>query len=72
MMTERLKMWEKMEKAKPARKSLGQACSTTLRAVLDPGLVMEGSGVYLEGCQVTTVLEVVAAYALDEENAGRC
>jgi hypothetical protein len=72
MMAERLKMWEKMEKAKPARESLGQACSTTLRAALDLGLVVEGSGVYLEDCQVTAVPEVVAAYALDEKNVGRC
>lgn len=72
MIVQGLAMWEKMGKVKPLRKSLGQACSTTLRAALDPGLVVEGRGVYLEDCQVTTAREVVAAYALDEENAARC
>jgi NAD(P)-dependent dehydrogenase (short-subunit alcohol dehydrogenase family) len=70
MMDEGLAMWEKMGKVKPLRKNLGQACATTLRAALDPGLV--GEGVYLEDCQVTTKPEVVAPFALDDKNAAKC
>jgi NAD(P)-dependent dehydrogenase (short-subunit alcohol dehydrogenase family) len=71
MMSEGLKLWEKMGKQKPLRKTLGQGCSTTLRAALDPGLGVLG-GCYLEDCQVTSDPKSVAAFALDAENAGRC
>ncbi|KAE9370833.1 putative retinol dehydrogenase 12 [Stipitochalara longipes BDJ] len=71
MMGEGLKLWEKMGKQKPLRKTLGQGCSTGLRAALDPGLGVE-RGCYLEDCQVTRDAKSVAAWALDGENAERC
>ncbi|PMD46647.1 putative retinol dehydrogenase 12 [Hyaloscypha variabilis F] len=71
MMSEGLELWARMGKQKPVRKTLGQGCSTGLRAALDPGLGVEG-GCYLEDCQVTRETTSVAAWALDEKNAERC
>jgi NAD(P)-dependent dehydrogenase (short-subunit alcohol dehydrogenase family) len=68
MMSEGLKLWEKMGKQKPLRKTLGQGCSTTLRAALDPGLSV-ARACYLEDCHVTSDPKSVAPWALDPENA---
>jgi len=71
MMKEGLELWAKMGKQKPVRKSLGQGCSTGLRAALDTGFGVE-DGCYLEDCQVKREQTSVAAWALDGENAERC
>lgn len=55
----------------PERKTLQQACSTTLRAALDPSLGTEGS-IFLADCQLTTDPLQVRANALDKENAQKC
>lgn len=64
--------WDAMSKGPlPARKTLQQGCSTTLRAALDPGLEMVDGSVYLSDCQVVTDPEWIRGYALDEGDAGR-
>lgn len=73
MMSEGLKLWESLGNEMPRRKTLAQGCATTLRAALDPGLLVgEGRSCYLEDCQVTSDRKAVRAWALDEKNAGRC
>ncbi|KAK3323621.1 hypothetical protein B0T19DRAFT_426551 [Cercophora scortea] len=65
--------WDKIigvSGVRPARKSLQQACATTLRAALDPALEAE-EGVWLADCQLTTDPSTIAPWALDAHDATR-
>jgi len=58
--------------SKAGEKELGTGLCDDFESGVGSGVGWCGEGVYLEDCQVTTKLEVVAGYALDEENATRC
>jgi NAD(P)-dependent dehydrogenase (short-subunit alcohol dehydrogenase family) len=61
-------------KPRPQRKTLQQACATTLRAALDPDLPAQ-RGVWLNDCQLTDDKDpngLVASWALDPQAAERC
>lgn len=68
MRAEAFKQLQESGRPIPARKTLQQGCSTTLRAALDPSLETDGN-VYLVDCKIAEVGNDLLPYATDKESA---